>query len=45
LTGETKPFLLLIGALFVGVLLFCRLVQNNTPLTYHPARPPKALVG
>jgi hypothetical protein len=32
MTGEVKPFLLLIGALFVGALLW-RLVPNNAPLT------------
>jgi hypothetical protein len=44
MTGEVKPFLLLIAALFVGVLLW-RLVQNNAPLTYDPTKPPKELVG
>jgi hypothetical protein len=41
--GEVKPFLLLIGALFVGVLLW-RLVQKNAPLTYDPTKPPRELI-
>ncbi len=43
MTGETKPFLLLVGALFVGVLLW-RMVHSNTPRTYDPANLPKELV-
>lgn len=44
MTGDVKPFLLLIGALFVGVLLW-RLVEKNAPSNYDPAKPPKELVG
>ena len=44
MTGEVKPFLLLIAALFVGTL-FWRLVQTNAPRTYDPANSPKELVG
>jgi hypothetical protein len=43
MTGDVKPFLLLIGALFVGVLLW-RLVEKNAPLAYDPATPPRELV-
>jgi hypothetical protein len=43
MTGDVKPFLLLIGALFVGVLLW-RLVQKNAPLTYDPTKPPRELI-
>ena len=43
MTGDVKPFLLLIGALVVGVLLW-RLVQNNAPLTYDPTKPPRELI-
>ena len=43
MTGATKPFLLLVGALFVGVLLW-RMVHSNTPRTYEPAKLPKELV-
>jgi hypothetical protein len=43
MTGETKPFLLLIGALVVGVLLW-RMVHSNAPRTYDPGKLPKDLV-
>jgi hypothetical protein len=43
MTGETKPFLLLVGAGVLGAL-FWRLVVQNAPRTYDPARPPKDLV-
>jgi hypothetical protein len=43
LTGETKPFLLLIGALVVGTI-FWRLTRANAPRTYDPAKLPKELV-
>jgi hypothetical protein len=43
MTGETKPFLLLIGALVVGTLLW-RLTQANAPRTYDPAKLPKDMI-
>jgi len=43
MTGETKPFLLLVVALFFGVLLW-RMVHSNAPRTYDPAKLPKDLV-
>jgi hypothetical protein len=43
MTGEVKPFLVLIGALFVGAL-YWRLVQSNAPLTYDPTKPPGELI-
>jgi hypothetical protein len=43
MTGETKPFLLLVGALFVGALLW-RMVHSNAPRSYDPSNLPKDLV-
>jgi hypothetical protein len=43
MTGETRPFLLLLGALFVGALLW-RTVHSNAPRTYDPATLPEDLV-
>lgn len=43
MTGETRPFLVLVGALVVGALLW-RMVHSNAPRTYDPARLPKDLV-
>jgi hypothetical protein len=43
MTGETKPFLLLIAAGFFGVFLW-RMVHSNAPRTYDPAKLPRELV-
>jgi hypothetical protein len=43
MTGDVKPFLLLVGALVVGAL-FWRMVQSNAPLTYDPRKPPRELI-
>ncbi|MBX9775806.1 MAG: hypothetical protein K2Y71_15610 [Xanthobacteraceae bacterium] len=43
MTGETKPFLILLGALVVGTI-FWRLTHANAPRSYDPARLPKELV-
>ena len=43
MTGETKPFLLLVAAGFVGALLW-RMVHSNAPRSYDPAHLPRELV-
>jgi hypothetical protein len=43
MTGETRPFLVLVGALFVGALLW-RMVHSNAPRSYDPAMLPKDLL-
>lgn len=43
MTGETRPLLLLVGALLVGALLW-RMVHSNAPRNYDPTMLPEDLV-